>query len=116
MLGYLNENAKRKVITIEDPVEFFHQDKKSMFSQQELGRDARSFADALKQALRQDPDVIAVGEMRDLETIAATITAAEMGHLVLVTLHTPSAPQAVDRIIDVFPPYQQQQVRILSLP
>ncbi|MFA4836522.1 MAG: PilT/PilU family type 4a pilus ATPase, partial [Dehalococcoidia bacterium] len=111
MMEYLNQNAKKKIITIEDPVEFVFQDKKCMFSQRELGRDARSFAVAVKQALRQNPDVIMVGEMRDLETIAATITAAETGHLVLATLHTPGAPQAVDRIIDVFPAYQQQQVR-----
>jgi len=83
-----------------------------MFSQRELGRDTRSFANALKHALRQDPDVILVGEMRDLETIAAALTAAETGHLVLTTLHTPGAPQSIDRFIDVFPPHQQQQVRI----
>jgi twitching motility protein PilT len=87
-------------------------DKQSVITQREVGGDARSFASALKHALRQDPDVIMVGEMRDLETIAATLTAAETGHLVLATLHTPSAPEAVDRIVDVFPPHQQAQVRV----
>jgi len=111
MMDYLNEKERRKVVTIEDPVEFVHQDKKCTFSQRELGTDTRSFADALKHALRQDPDVIMVGEMRDLETIAAALTAAETGQLVLATLHTPSAPQAIDRIIDIFSPHQQQQVR-----
>ena len=112
MIGYLNQKEKRKVVTIEDPIEFVHQDKKCVFSQRELGTDTRSFANALKYALRQDPDVILVGEMRDLETIASALTAAETGHLVLTTLHTPSASQAVDRFIDVFPSHQQQQVRI----
>ncbi len=111
MMNYLNQKEKRKVVTIEDPIEFVHQDKKCIFSQRELGTDTRSFANALKHALRQDPDVILVGEMRDLETMAAALTAAETGHLVLTTLHTPSAPQAIDRFIDVFPPHQQQQVR-----
>jgi twitching motility protein PilT len=112
MMNYLNQKAKRKVITIEDPIEFMHQDNNCIFSQRELGRDTRSFANALKHALREDPDVILVGEMRDLETMATTLTAAETGHLVLTTLHTPSAPRAIDRFIDVFPPHQQQQVRI----
>ena len=112
MLNYLNQKESRKVITIEDPVEFIHQDKKCVFSQRELGRDTRSFANALKYTLRQDPDAILVGEMRDLETMAAVLTAAETGHLVLTTLHTPGAPQAIDRFIDVFPPHQQQQVRV----
>ena len=112
MIGYLNQKEKRKVVTIEDPIEFVYQDKKCVFSQRELGTDTRSFANALKYALRQDPDVILVGEMRDLETIASALTAAETGHLVLTTLHTPSASQAVDRFIDVFPAHQQQQVRI----
>ena len=111
MMNYLNHTQKRKVVTIEDPVEFVHQDIKCMFSQRELGRDTRSFANALKHSLRQDPDVILVGEMRDLETMAAALTAAETGHLVLTTLHTPGAPQAIDRFIDIFPPHQQQQVR-----
>lgn len=112
MMNYLNQGKKCKVVTIEDPIEFVYQDKKCVFSQRELGKDTRSFANALKHALRQDPDVILVGEMRDLETMAAALTAAETGHLVLTTLHTPSAPQAIDRFIDIFPPYQQQQVRI----
>jgi len=112
MMSYLNQQEKRKVITIEDPVEFIHQDSKCVFSQRELSRDTKTFTSALKHALRQDPDVILVGEMRDLETMATALTAAETGHLVLSTLHTPGAPQAVDRFIDVFPPHQQQQVRI----
>ncbi|MFC1926816.1 type IV pilus twitching motility protein PilT [Chloroflexota bacterium] len=111
MMKYLNENRRCKVVTIEDPVEFVHQDKMCIFSQRELGVDTRSFASALKHALRQDPDVILLGEMRDLETAAAALTAAETGHLVLATLHTSSASHAIDRIIDLFPPYQQQQVR-----
>jgi len=112
MMNYLNQGKKCKVVTIEDPIEFVYQDKKCVFSQRELGKDTKSFANALKHALRQDPDVILVGEMRDLETMAAALTAAETGHLVLTSLHTPSAPQAIDRFIDIFPPYQQQQVRI----
>ncbi len=112
MINFLNQKEKRKVITIEDPVEFVYQDKKCVFSQRELGRDTRSFSNALKHALREDPDVILVGEMRDLETMATALTAAETGHLVLTTLHTPSAPLAIDRFIDIFPPHQQQQVRI----
>jgi twitching motility protein PilT len=111
MMNHLNQKARRKVITVEDPIEFVHQDINCIFSQRELGRDTRSFANALKHALREDPDVILVGEMRDLETMATTLTAAETGHLVLTTLHTSSAPRAIDRFIDVFPPHQQQQVR-----
>jgi twitching motility protein PilT len=111
MTGYLNERERRHVVTIEDPIEYVHQNKKCLISQRELGPDTKSFAGALKHALRQDPDVILVGEMRDLATIAAALTAAETGHLVLATLHTPNAPQTIDRIIDVFPPHQQQQVR-----
>ena len=112
MMHYLNQTEKRKVVTIEDPIEFIHQDNKCLFSQRELGRDTRSFTNALKHAMRQDPDVIMVGEMRDLETMAAALTAAETGHLVLTTLHTPGAPQSIDRFIDVFPPHQQPQVRV----
>ena len=111
MMDYINRTVKRKVVTIEDPVEYVHRDNKCFFSQRELGRDTRSFASALKHVLRQDPDVILVGEMRDLETMAAVLTAAETGHLVLTTLHTPGTPEAIDRFIDVFPPHQQQQVR-----
>jgi twitching motility protein PilT len=98
-------------MTIEDPIEFLHKHKKCMVNQRELGSDALSFADALKGALRQDPDVILVGEMRDLETIGTAITAAETGHLVFATLHTQDTPQTIDRIIDVFPSQQQGQIR-----
>jgi twitching motility protein PilT len=98
-------------MTIEDPIEFLHRHKKCIVNQRELGGDAKSFAMALKAALRQDPDVILVGEMRDMETIGTALTAAETGHLVFATLHTQDAPQTVDRIIDVFPPAQQGQVR-----
>jgi twitching motility protein PilT len=112
MMNYLNHQVRRKIITVEDPIEFIHQDEKCVFSQRELGGDTRSFASALKHALRQDPDVILVGEMRDLETMATALTAAETGHLVLTTLHTPSAAQAIDRFIDIFPPHHQHQVRV----
>lgn len=111
MIDYINEREARRVITIEDPVEYVFEDKLCMITQRELGVDTLSFSSALKHALRQDPDVILVGEMRDLETIATALTAAETGHLVLSTLHTVSAALTVDRIIDVFPPHQQQQVR-----
>ena len=99
-------------MTIEDPIEFLHAHKKCLVNQRELGSDAQSFADALKAALRQDPDVILVGEMRDLETISTALTAAETGHLVFATLHTQDAAQTIDRIIDVFPAHQQGQVRV----
>ncbi|MFO7917749.1 MAG: type IV pilus twitching motility protein PilT [Anaerolineae bacterium] len=112
MIDYLNQREARRVVTIEDPIEYLFPDKKSFITQRELGSDTRSFADALKHALRQDPDVVLVGEMRDLETIASAITAAETGHLVLSTLHTAGAALTVDRIVDVFPPHQQQQVRV----
>ncbi len=111
MINYLNHNVKRKIVTITDPIEHVHVDIKSVISQRELGKDTHSFNQALKHTLRQDPDVIMVGEMRDLETMATVLTAAETGHLVLTTLHTMGAAKAVDRFIDVFPPYQQQQVR-----
>jgi twitching motility protein PilT len=111
MLDYLNEREARRVVTIEDPIEYLFRDKMCFITQRELGADTRSFAAALRHVLRQDPDVILVGEMRDLETIATALTAAETGHLVLATLHTPSAPQAIDRVIDVFPPHQQDQIR-----
>jgi twitching motility protein PilT len=111
MIEYLNGMRQRRVITIEDPIEFVHQNRECFISQREVGTDTKSFANALRHALRQDPDVILVGEMRDLETVAIVLTAAETGHLVLATLHTPSAPQAIDRIIDVFPPHQQPQAR-----
>jgi twitching motility protein PilT len=99
-------------VTIEDPIEFVHRDKKSLIAQREVESDTHSFAAAIRRALRQDPDIILIGEMRDLETIATAITAAETGHLVLSTLHTTSAAQTIDRVIDVFPPEQQGQVRI----
>jgi len=112
MINYINERMAVHVMTVEDPVEFVHEDKKALINQRELGTDTLSFANALKFVLRQDPDVILVGEMRDLETISLAITAAETGHLVFGTLHTTDAVQTVDRIIDVFPTYQQQQVRM----
>ena len=112
MINLINEERESHIICIEDPIEFVHKNKKSVVKQREVYSDTRSFANALKHALRQDPNVIVVGEMRDLETISTTLTAAETGHLVLATLHTPDAPQTVQRIIDVFPPYQQQQVRL----
>jgi twitching motility protein PilT len=111
MIEHVNRTLARRIVTVEDPTEYVFQDKRSVITQREVGSDTRSFAAALKRVLRQDPDVIMVGEMRDLETIAATLTAAETGHLVLATLHTPSAPEAVDRIVDVFPAHQQAQVR-----
>jgi twitching motility protein PilT len=111
MIDYINENRTDNVITIEDPVEFLHKDKKSIVSQRELGTDTLAFAKALRAALRQDPDVILVGEMRDFETIQTALTAAETGHLVLSTLHTADAVETVNRIISVFPPYQHKQVR-----
>ncbi|MGB4593144.1 MAG: type IV pilus twitching motility protein PilT, partial [Coriobacteriia bacterium] len=112
MINHINETRAVHIITLEDPIEFMHRNKKAYLNQREIGEDTHSFASALKRVLRQDPDVILVGEMRDLETISAAITAAETGHLVLATLHTTGAPAAVDRIIDVFPPHQQQQVRM----
>ena len=112
MIDRINERDARHVITIEDPIEFLHHNKQSVINQREVGVDTKSFAEALRHALRQDPDVILVGEMRDLETMAAAITAAETGHLVFATLHTPDAPQTIDRVVDAFPSYQQQQVRL----
>jgi len=112
MIGHLNQNASRNVICIEDPIEFLHRNDKCLISQRELGGDTRSFATALTHCLRQDPEVILVGEMRDLDTITTAITAAETGHLVLTTLHTNNAAQTIDRIIDVFPQGQQGQIRM----
>ncbi len=100
-------------MTVEDPIEFLHRHKKSLINQREVGEDTHSFANALKHVLRQDPDIILVGEMRDLETISVALTAAETGHLVFATLHTQDAAQTIDRVIDVFPPEQQQQVRVM---
>ncbi len=113
IIDEINRNRSEHILTVEDPIEFVHRHKRCIVNQREIGPDATSFADALKAALRQDPDVILVGEMRDLETISTALTAAETGHLVFGTLHTQSAPSTIDRIIDVFPPAQQQQVRIM---
>ncbi len=112
MIDFINSNVALHIVTVEDPVEFLHEDKKALINQRELGRDTLTFPNALKYVLRQDPDVILIGEMRDLETIALAITAAETGHLVFGTLHTTDAVQTVDRVIDVFPMHQQQQVRM----
>lgn len=112
MINEINLQRSEHIISIEDPIEFLHSHQKSIVNQREVGTDTKSFTNALKYVLRQDPDVIIVGEMRDLETISAALTAAETGHLVFATLHTQDAPQTIDRIIDVFPPHQQEQVRI----
>lgn len=112
MIKEVSDTRQCHIVTIEDPVEYLFQNARSIISQREVGSDTKSFASALKRVLRQDPDVIMIGEMRNLETIQTAITAAETGHLVLSTLHTPDAAQAIDRIVDVFPAYQQQQVRI----
>jgi twitching motility protein PilT len=112
IIDFINENQKRNIITIEEPIEYIHENKKCVISQREVGTDTDSFAKALVYALRHDPDVIVVGEMRDLATISTAITAAETGHLVFGTLHTYDAPETIDRIIDVFPTEQQGQVRI----
>ena len=111
MLNFINENRACHIITIEDPIEFYHNHKKSVVTQREIGADVPSFAEAIRRALRQDPDVILVGEMRDLETMGAAITAAETGHLVFGTLHTTGAAETIDRIVDSFPTDQQEQVR-----
>ncbi|MCM3316875.1 type IV pilus twitching motility protein PilT [Rummeliibacillus stabekisii] len=112
MIDYINKNQAKHIITLEDPVEYLHKHGQSIVNQREVGSDTKSFANGLRAALRQDPDIILVGEMRDLETISTAITAAETGHLVMATLHTSSAPTTIDRIIDVFPPHQQGQIRI----
>ncbi|MEK7637311.1 MAG: type IV pilus twitching motility protein PilT [Patescibacteria group bacterium] len=112
MIDLVNRERSVHVVTLEDPIEFIYAPKKAIIKQRQLGSDMMSFAQGLKHVLRQDPNVIMVGEMRDLETIASTITLAETGHLVLATLHTLNAAQTIDRIIDVFPPYQQSQVRL----
>ena len=111
MVDFLNNTFEGHIITIEDPIEFVHKTKKCLVNQRELGVHTLSFANALKSALREDPDIILVGEMRDLETIQLALTAAETGHLVFGTLHTSSAPKTIDRIIDAFPPAQQAQIR-----
>ena len=112
MINLINEERACMVISIEDPIEYVHRNKKAVIKQREVFSDTHSFSEALKRCLRQDPDVIVVGEMRDLETISTALTAAETGHLVLATLHTPDAAQTIERVIDVFPPHQQQQVRL----
>lgn len=112
MIDHINTHKRCHIMTIEDPIEYMHHDKLSIINQRELGVDTHSFADALRHVMRQNPDVILVGEMRDLETIHLAITAAETGHLVMSTVHTQDAPQTIDRIVDVFPPEQQQQIRM----
>lgn len=112
MINHINVNRAHHIITIEDPIEYLHQHKQSLINQRELGGDTKSFSNALRACLREDPDVLLVGEMRDTETIALAITAAETGHLVFATLHTNSASESIDRIIDVFPPGQQEQIRV----
>jgi twitching motility protein PilT len=112
MIDLINSTRTEHIMTIEDPIEYLHRDKKSIINQREIGNDTESFSKALRQALRQDPDVILVGEMRDFETIQTSLVAAETGHLVLSTLHTIDATETVNRIIAVFPPYQHKQVRM----
>ena len=112
MVDLINHEKQYLIVSIEDPIEYVHQNRRSAIKQREVASDTKSFANALKHVLRQDPNVVVVGEMRDLETIATALTAAETGHLVLATLHTQDAPQTIDRIIDVFPPYQQHQIRV----
>ena len=112
MIDYINRHRSENIITIEDPIEYLHRDKLSLINQREVGFDTTSFALALRSALRQDPDILLVGEMRDLETIEIAMTAAETGHLVLSTLHTVDAVETINRIISVFPPHQQSQVRL----
>lgn len=112
LIDTINKNREAHIITLEDPIEYLHQHDKSIVNQREMGLDSNSYARALRAALREDPDIILVGEMRDFETISTAITAAETGHLVLSTLHTIGAASTVDRVIDVFPPHQQQQIRV----
>ncbi|HBF35488.1 TPA: type IV pili twitching motility protein PilT [Candidatus Sumerlaeota bacterium] len=112
MIDYINTEKDEHIITVEDPIEFLHSHKRCLVEQREVSQDTHSFADALKYALRQDPDVLMIGEMRDMETIHSALTAAETGHLVFSTLHTPDVVQTCDRMIDVFPPHQQEQIRV----
>lgn len=112
MVDYINHHNRKHIVTLEDPIEYIHKHSQSIIHQREVGVDTKSFAKGLRASLRQDPDIILVGEMRDLETISTAITAAETGHLVLATLHTNSAVQTINRIIDVFPPHQQGQIRV----
>jgi twitching motility protein PilT len=113
MLDQINRTREGHILTLEDPIEYLHEHRRCMVNQRELGADTDGFTQALRSALREDPDVVLVGEMRDLDTISAAITIAETGHLVLGTLHTRNAPQCIDRMIDVFPPYQQEQIRVM---
>ncbi len=116
MISYINETRTSHIVTLEDPIEFIHSPKKSIIRQRQLGSDVLTFLEGLRHVVREDPDIVMVGEMRDLETISATLTLAETGHLVLATLHTANAVQTIDRIIDAFPPHQQNQIRLqLSL-
>lgn len=112
MINEINMNRAAHIITLEDPIEYLHKHNKSIISQREIGRDSLSYQNALRASLREDPDIILIGEMRDLDTISVALTAAETGHLVFSTLHTIGAAKTIDRIIDVFPPYQQQQVKV----
>ena len=112
MINEINSTRQAHIVTLEDPIEYLHKHNKCIINQREIGKDSRSYQNALRAVLREDPDVILVGEMRDLETISIAITAAETGHLVFSTLHTIGAAKTIDRIIDVFPPHQQQQIRI----
>jgi twitching motility protein PilT len=112
MIDYINERKSLHIVTVEDPIEYVHTHKKSLVNQREIGGDTENFTQALRHILRQDPDVILIGEMRDLETIGAALTIAETGHLVFATLHTTDAAQTINRIIDVFPPHQQEQIRV----
>lgn len=112
VINEINMTRPVHIITVEDPIEYIYESARALIHQREVGSDTKSFAEALRRAMREDPDVILIGEMRDLETIAAAVTAAETGHLVFATLHTPDAPQTIDRIIDVFPSHQQQQIRV----
>jgi len=113
MINHINHTRECHIVTIEDPIEYLHSHKKAMINQRELGLDTLSFGAALRAVLREDPDVILIGEMRDLETISTALTLAETGHLVFGTLHTRNAPQTIDRLVDVFPPHQQDQIRVL---
>ncbi|MFH1282559.1 MAG: type IV pilus twitching motility protein PilT [bacterium] len=112
IIDYINNQFAYNIVTVEDPIEFFHQDKKSTISQREIGSDTKSFKSALKHVLRQDPDVVVIGEMREFEAIASGITAAETGHLVMSTIHTMDSVQTIDRIVDSYPPHQQLQIRL----
>lgn len=112
MIDKINQERAENILTIEDPIEYLHKHKLSIINQRELGQDTRSYSSGLRAALREDPDIILIGEMRDLETTATAISAAETGHLVLATLHTPGAAQTIDRILDIFPPHQQAQIRV----